>query len=197
MKLYMACILQNMTSYKIPMEIIKKNKYFLESFYALGKWERHIGSIDLSGDGFMLDSGAFTLLNSGDKSKIKNLDKYITDYINFIKAHKIKLYVEMDIDKMIGLAEVERLRGQMYRETGVLPIPVWHRHLGKEYFEQLCKDYPYVSIGVGQFKDTHLSHAYRIKFCRGLRTPPIGTVHRYTGWHLPLVAFCAILTSTP
>ena len=35
MKLFLAGVLQNMNSHKIPLNIVKKNNYFLESFYTL------------------------------------------------------------------------------------------------------------------------------------------------------------------
>lgn len=53
----------------------------------------------------------------------------------------------MDIDSVVGLAEVERLRHKLERMTGKKPIPVWHKNRGKEYFVKMCEEYPYVAIG--------------------------------------------------
>lgn len=116
--------------------------YLLSSFYdhkngtcgEYVKQHRHI-----------LDSGAFTYLN-GNKNKC-NWDKDIEDYANFIKKNKIKLFFELDIDPIVGLKEVERLRYKLEGLVGLKSIPVWHKSRGLDYWKQICKDYEYVAIG--------------------------------------------------
>ena len=160
MRLYIAGSLENMDTGGANIPTTQENLYFLESFYAKRKWEKWISLAPLDTDRFMLDSGAFVMINSGGKSKIKDLDGYIVDYIDFIKTHKIKLYVEMDIDKVIGLEEVHRIRAKLHRETGIPPIPVMHKHLGKDYFIELCKSYPYISLGIGPIKSEPFKPRY-------------------------------------
>ena len=93
----------------------------LESFYYLRKNEefmalaKHFGS-------FLLDSGAFTFMTGAHKGAI-NWDEYVEDYARFINKHDIKLFFELDIDSVVGLQEVERLR------------------------EKLEANYPYVALG--------------------------------------------------
>ena len=117
----------------------------LESFYYLRKNEefmalaKHFGS-------FLLDSGAFTFMTGAHKGAI-NWDEYVEDYARFINKHDIKLFFELDIDSVVGLQEVERLREKLEAMTGKKPIPVWHKNRGKEYFIKMCENYPYVALG--------------------------------------------------
>jgi hypothetical protein len=117
----------------------------LESFYYLRKNEefmalaKHFGS-------FLLDSGAFTFMTGAHKGSI-NWDEYVEDYARFINKHDIKLFFELDIDSVVGLQEVERLREKLEALTGKKPIPVWHKNRGKEYFIKMCENYPYVALG--------------------------------------------------
>ena len=117
----------------------------LESFYYLRKNEefmalaKHFGS-------FLLDSGAFTFMTGAHKGAI-NWDEYVEDYARFINKHDIKLFFELDIDSVVGLPEVERLREKLEALTGKKPIPVWHKNRGKEYFINMCENYPYVALG--------------------------------------------------
>ena len=128
--------------------LIKENKlfhiYMLESFFYIKDWQ-----IDLIKrkvlKGFMLDSGAFTFMQN--KDKVVDWDKYTEEYANFIKKYNIELFIEMDIDSIIGLKEVERLRTKLENITNKKCIPVWHKSRGKEYFLQMVKDYDYVAIG--------------------------------------------------
>ena len=117
----------------------------LESFYYLRKNEefmtlvKHLGS-------FLLDSGAFTFMSGSHKGGI-NWDKYLEEYAAFINRWNVQLFFELDIDSVVGLTEVERLREKLESLTGKKPIPVWHRNRGKEYFIKMCENYPYVALG--------------------------------------------------
>lgn len=93
---------------------------------------------------FMLDSGAFTFLNTS-----KNIDwnEYVYNYCNFINKYNIKLYFELDIDSIIGISEVEKIRNYIDTHTPQKCIPVFHRGRGKDYFEYQCRNYPYVAFG--------------------------------------------------
>jgi hypothetical protein len=104
---------------------------------------------------FLLDSGAFTYLNK-HKGNV-DWDAYIDDYANFIIKHKVDLFFELDIDPIVGLDEVERLRGKLEKLVGKKCIPVWHRSRGKEYWLRMVRDYDYVAIGgivIGEIKRT-------------------------------------------
>lgn len=95
---------------------------------------------------FMLDSGAFSFMN-GTKSDHVNWDQYIETYAEFINEHNVKLFFELDIDSVVGIKEVERLRKKLERLTGRQCIPVWHKSRGKDYWLRLVQEYNYVAIG--------------------------------------------------
>lgn len=123
----------------------------LESFYYVRN-NRYFPKLYPYFDNFMLDSGAFTFV-FGAGGKTVNWDKYAEDYAEFINRYGIKLYFELDIDKLAGIEKVEKLRDRLESLTGVKPIPVWHENRSKEYYTQMCRNYPYVAIvGVAALK---------------------------------------------
>ena len=117
----------------------------LESFYYLRKNEEFMTLVKHFGS-FLLDSGAFTFMSGSHKGGI-NWDEYVEEYAAFINRWDVKLFFELDIDSVVGLTEVERLREKLETLTGKKPIPVWHRNRGKEYFIKICENYPYVALG--------------------------------------------------
>ena len=117
----------------------------LESFYYLRKNEEFMTLVKHFGS-FLLDSGAFTFMSGSHKGGI-NWDKYVEEYAAFINRWNVQLFFELDIDSVVGLTEVERLREKLEALTGKKPIPVWHRNRGKEYFIKMCENYPYVALG--------------------------------------------------
>lgn len=94
---------------------------------------------------FLLDSGAFTFMQNS--SAAVDWDKYTEDYAAFINANKVERFVELDIDAVVGLREVERLRARLEALTGRQPVPVWHVSRGKEYFVRMSKEYKYIAFG--------------------------------------------------
>lgn len=94
---------------------------------------------------FLLDSGAFTFMNN-DKGHV-DFDVYTEEYAKFINKYDIKQFFELDIDSVVGLKEVERLRSKLISFTGKKPIPVWHISRGKAYFIRMCEEFSYVAIG--------------------------------------------------
>jgi hypothetical protein len=101
----------------------------------------------LYGERHITDSGAFSTFKDINEAKNKDWDGYMKKYISFLKEIKAKLYFELDIDAVVGLNKVEYYRKQLEDATGVAPIPVWHSNRKWDYFEMMCENYPYVSIG--------------------------------------------------
>ena len=117
--------------------------YRLESYHYIAKEEiKHINKYRL----FILDSGAFSYLNGKNTNNV-NWDEYIEDYAKFINNHNVKLFIELDIDSVVGIKEVERLRNKLERLTNKQCIPVWHKSRGKDYWLKMIKEYDYVAIG--------------------------------------------------
>lgn len=115
----------------------------LESFFYCRKNEVVPKLLPTLG-GFLLDSGAFTFMQG--KTSV-NWDEYTEEYAEWIKAYNIEHFFELDIDSIVGLKKVEKLRSRLEQLTGKQPIPVWHKSRGKDYFLATCKDYRYVAIG--------------------------------------------------
>ncbi|QDP64166.1 MAG: hypothetical protein Unbinned2250contig1000_25 [Prokaryotic dsDNA virus sp.] len=127
-------------------ETIEKNKpYILESFYYLREQTEYMKKMFTHFTDFLLDSGAFTFLN-GNTEKC-NWDEYTEKYAKFINTYNVNLFFELDIDPIVGLKEVERLREKLEKLTNKKCIPVWHRSRGLEYWHQMTKKYNYVAIG--------------------------------------------------
>lgn len=97
---------------------------------------------------FILDSGIFSYLNSqASQASQTDWDRYCHEYGDFVKARKVKNYVEIDVDRMIGLKEVERIRNKLHKIVGWKSIPVWHMNRGYDKWLELCRDYDYICFG--------------------------------------------------
>ncbi len=116
---------------------------FLSSFFYMTSNEaRYIHRYN----NFLLDSGAFTFMNNL-KGGTVNWDDYIERYAAFINEYNVKYFFELDIDVIVGIKEVERLRNKLELLTNKKCIPVWHKSRGKQYWLDMVKSYDYVAIG--------------------------------------------------
>lgn len=143
MKVYLAatsCVKKEFQEGKINPEDI----YVLESFYSMQEWFKPLIPRFKS---FLLDSGAFTFMSNAQKHGNVDWLSYADQYADFIKESKCKLYFELDIDSVVGLEYVEKLRTRIETRVGWQSIPVWHVSRGRQYFESMCRDYPYVAFG--------------------------------------------------
>jgi hypothetical protein len=117
--------------------------YVLESFWYIKEWQlSKIKNCKL----FLLDSGAFTFMVNSHKKEI-NWDQYVEEYGKFVKENNIKHFFELDIDSIVGIKEVERLRDKLEKIAGRKCIPVWHKSRGLDYWKRIVKEYDYVAIG--------------------------------------------------
>lgn len=94
---------------------------------------------------FLLDSGAYTYM-AGNGAAV-NWEEYIDRYADFIVRNRVKKFIELDVDAIVGYEEVKRLRKLLIQKTNAQPIPVWHKSRGKEEFIKMCDEFPYVAIG--------------------------------------------------
>ena len=122
--------------------LIFNDANILQSFYYVDDFTRNI--IIPNCKDFLLDSGAFTFIQN---AKHVDWDEYVEKYAKFVRENKIEKYFELDIDSIVGLKEVERLRAKLERIVGWQCIPVWHRSRGMDYFIKQCEEYPYIAIG--------------------------------------------------
>lgn len=116
--------------------------YRLESYQNISQQERK--RVNEYKD-FILDSGAFTYLNGASGNV--DWEQYVDNYADFIIKYKVKNFIELDIDPIVGIKEVERLRSKLEAKVGRQSIPVWHKSRGKQYWLDMVKEYDYVAIG--------------------------------------------------
>lgn len=130
---------------KDRFRISTKNLNILESYFYIRTQEWMFPLIK-EFNGFLLDSGAFTFMNQSKNHKV-DWDKYIGEYAIFINKLDIDLFFELDIDVLVGIKEVERLRTKLEKLTGKKCIPVWHVSRGHNYWLKMIREYDYVAIG--------------------------------------------------
>lgn len=125
-------------------EPLARRVNLLESFMYVAPWQTAILGEFKS---FMLDSGAFTFINGLKSMSHGEVDSYVSRYIDYINAHDIGLFYEMDIDCFVGYDKVLAYRRLIERGTGKRVIPVWHLERGKADFLAMCDEYDYVAVG--------------------------------------------------
>ena len=121
-----------------------KNKYMLQTFWDMRKKkDSDVRYIISSCEKILLDSGAFTFMNSGKKVHWKT---YVNEYIEFINTYDIQNFIELDLYGVLGVEMTEKIRRYIEHYTGKKPIPVYHGTLPVSYFRMLCQNYQYVAI---------------------------------------------------
>jgi len=154
MKLFISSIELGM-SYLKPVDTDalywQKLKYSLSSFAFIKK--KTYGDFIMpliekanQNNNFMLDSGAFSFMNGKQISK-KDMDYYVDEYIDFINAHNINLFIEADIDAIFGYDAALQYRKKIESSTGKQCIPVWHKSRGIQAWKDTCEEYSYIAIG--------------------------------------------------
>lgn len=138
--------------------ILKEIPFVLESFYYIQDYQIPlIHSAEL----FLLDSGAFTFMSNA-KTAV-DWDDYINKYAEFINAHDVKHFFELDIDAVVGYERVKKLRRDLEQKTGKKCIPVWHKSRGIDEFKKLVDEYDYIAIGGFAIKTIEPSEYPKIK----------------------------------
>lgn len=121
-----------------------KDSHVLESFYYVRR-NKYFPLLYTQGADLMLDSGAFSVLDNG--MRVESWDIYIEEYAQFVNRYNISKFIELDIESVVGMKEMERLRDKLEQMTNKQCIPVWHRWRGLDYFKTMCDRYPYVCFG--------------------------------------------------
>lgn len=131
---------------KSATDLILSNKiYSLASyFYIKNRAKEKYSKLIPYFKDFMLDSGAFSFMNSGIEV---NWDSYIEEYADFIVKNNIQKFFELDIDSIIGYDKVKEYRKRLENLVNKPCIPVWHRARGLDEFFRLCNEYSYIAVG--------------------------------------------------
>lgn len=151
--------------------------YLLQTFFELRHNKRIIGEIvdfiERRGiDNFILDSGAFSMFNGTGKLNYNGLKKYIDNYCDFIIKYKIKHFVELDIDAVIGYENSKKIYSYIENKTGKKPMYVHHVETRTiEDLEKSCKESDYIMWGgiAGKGKSTEVINSF-VDFCYGYGT---------------------------
>jgi hypothetical protein len=94
----------------------------------------------------LIDSGAFTFLNKYSTIEKSMITNYIDRYIKFINDYNINLFVELDLDNVIGKEETKQIRKQIETETNKLPIWVLQEGRNKKDLDEALEKYNYIAI---------------------------------------------------
>lgn len=120
-------------------------KYLLTSFADSAK-DLKVTLRQVGPDRFFLDSGAYLLQKKHDLT-LSDLYEHTDRYINHIVTNGIKYFAEMDVENIVGMREVEKLRQRIETQTGAQTIPVWHTQRGIDYWKRMVSDYDYIALG--------------------------------------------------
>lgn len=121
--------------------------YLLQTFYDMRK-QSHESFLKIKNSckEFLLDSGAFTFMNSGVRVHWKT---YVNEYIDFINKYDIQHFFELDLYTLpeVGIEKTIKMRRYIEYHTGKQSIPVFHACMGLEMYRELCREYDYIAIG--------------------------------------------------
>lgn len=136
---------------KIFLAGIEHKHYGLHIPYALHSYYKYLPNKPFTFPNckeFILDSGVFSFL-SAKKAEARNMDwyAYADKYAAFVRNNQIQNYVEIDVDRYIGLSEVEKLRDYLEKKVGWQSMPVWHINRGYDKWLEVCKSHKYVCFG--------------------------------------------------
>lgn len=185
--------------YENIRQVAHRSKYILSSYWYLRKKTSNEDLMKLiarrnSEDNFMLDSGAFTAIEG--RSGEVDWDKYISDYIEFIKKYNIKRYIEMDIDVIVGYEKVLEFRNRMEQEIGYQSIPVFHVNRGLDEWYRMVDEYDYVAIGDLSQNDVirpkHYSWFFKMidyAYSKGVKVHGLGFTKKET-WEETMLYSC-------
>lgn len=116
----------------------------LESFCYVKDWQtRNIHRFK----SFMLDSGGFSFLYGKSGGTGIDWGDYVRRYARYVVENDVELFLELDIDTIVGYERVREYRDLLETLTGRRCIPVWHVERGVDDFLSTCANYPYVAIG--------------------------------------------------
>ena len=145
MRVYLSTVLNSSVIMNKPeAEERLKNTHILQSFaYNFKGVEKYYPMCK----SVMLDSGAFTVMNSKNKRNSFDPMKYCKEYAEHIKKNNIELFLELDIEGVYGFEVYRDCLHQLQDITGRQPIMVFHKWRGLEYYKEIVKRVPYVALG--------------------------------------------------
>lgn len=183
MKIFLSAVEQGPQRFAIR-ELIDKNvpmRWNLVSYYyARNEPELTILIRDHS-EQILVDSGAHSFQHAlqgnfkgQKKAKTVDWEAYTREYAAFIRDFdrpNVLGYFEMDIDGVVGYAEVLRLRKIIKRECGCPQkvIPVWHDNRGISEFHRMCEEHRGGIVAISGFRGFDIRDHQYINFLKTAR----------------------------
>ena len=144
MRLYLSTVLNSNLNQEKDFEQLLDGTNILQSFaYDFNGAEKYYSMCK----SILLDSGAFTVMNSKNKKNVFNPLEYTKKYAEHIKKNNIDLFLEMDIEGVFGFNVYKDCLHCLQDITGKDPIYVFHKWRGLDYYKELVKKYNYVALG--------------------------------------------------
>ena len=145
MRLYLSTVLNSNVIMNDPKAEERLNgthilQSFAHSFKGVEKYYPMCKSL-------LMDSGAFTVMNSKAYRNKFNPMEYCKKYANHIKQNNIDLFLELDIESVYGFEVYRDCLHQLQDITGKDPIYVYHKWRGLNYYKELVKRCSYVALG--------------------------------------------------
>ena len=149
MKLYISAVFENCKRKGAVHEeagtIVDLSKLHILQSFAYAK-DEDAEKYKLCKD-FLMDSGAFTIMNLKSNKGTFDIFKFTEIYGNFVKKWDVDNFIELDVDSVFGMQVYRDCLHMLQDITGKDPIRVMHSWRGKEYFEELTKKKDIVCLG--------------------------------------------------
>lgn len=149
MKLYISAVFENCgrkgAIHKNVETVVDLSRLHILQSYAYAT-EKHAEKYGLCKD-FLMDSGAFTVMNNKKGKENFNPVEFTKMYGAFVKKWNVKDFIELDIDGVFGMQVYVDCLHRLQDITGREPIRVMHFWRGREYFEELTKRKEFICIG--------------------------------------------------
>lgn len=130
---------------------------FLMSYHYVQKKNLDVDMYLDKGIKFLIDSGAYTYINSPDTSNrtVEEWEQHIIKYLAWARQHKDIIFAiaSLDIEQLVGGDQVQEWNEKYFEpfmlETGIPVVFVWHQEATKLSWEKYCQRYPYVGVSWG------------------------------------------------
>lgn len=157
MKLFLSSVIEHSIDFdhvdKLENLIDFSKSYILQTYYKIKPGDEKYQ--EMAKD-FLMDSGAFSVMNSKRQASTFNALEYTKKYATYIKERNIKSFIELDIDGVFGIKTYIDCLHCLQDITGLEPLRVWHKRRGFRYWDELTKKFDRVCIGGIAVKDISL-----------------------------------------
>lgn len=145
----------------------EKIDYLLVSYYYVRNKKNFMEKAKRLANEILVDSGAHSFQKGIKVDWVKYTQEY-ADWIQENDCPQILGYFEMDVDNIIGYANVLALRGVLDQVSDKI-IPVWHKNRGVSDYKKMCSDYTGKLIAVTGFRNEDIQDHQYLMFLKYAR----------------------------